>query len=71
MASSELTTKSLTHDPSHYAKTFSVYARLSAKYQVLATWTDTVFPSKVVDKLSPVSDAEEKLKILGIGSGTG
>ncbi|KAJ8046237.1 hypothetical protein HOLleu_04852 [Holothuria leucospilota] len=63
--------KTIFHDPDYYAESLRAFARLSSKYQVLATWTDTVFPKIVVKRLAvDLTDTKGKLKVLGVGSGT-
>lgn len=45
---------------------------MSSRLQILAKWTETTFPEKVVDELKKqLSNLEAPLRILGNGSGTG
>ncbi|XP_071507454.1 histamine N-methyltransferase-like [Diadema antillarum] len=63
--------KPLMYDPDYYAKTFHVFAKRSAKFQVLAKWRDTVFPQHVVERLVERFPTDSTISMLGIGSGSG
>ncbi|XP_071479251.1 histamine N-methyltransferase-like [Diadema antillarum] len=63
--------KPLMYDPDYYTKTFHAYAKRSAKFQVLSTWGDTVFPQQVVNRLVERFPADSTVQMLGIGSGSG
>ena len=69
MAESKL--QSLFHDPVYYVKSFKIYAALSAKFKVLATWGDNVFSEAVVEHLPFKLNENEELRVLGVGSGSG
>ncbi|XP_071479261.1 histamine N-methyltransferase-like [Diadema antillarum] len=62
--------KPLMDDPDYYTKAFHVFANRSDKFEIQAKWEEKFLPG-VVERLVELLPADSKVRMLGIGSGSG